>query len=382
MSKGKATEATVPVAISDPIGAINKQFGANTIVRASEAKALQVVKVSTGITALDFELGGGLAQGRLHIFSGLKSSGKSLTLYKTIAANQQASGKPAAIVLTEEWDGEWAATCGVDLDNLYLVIPVDEQDALGQYEVLVKSNKYCVVALDSAPNLLPSQALEGNVGDPIMGTPAKVFNDGMKRLALAFRPDDLTDAKTRNETLAIVIQQPRTSMQGGMPGRPAPTYMPMGAVQLFVASTIIEFRQTGRIGLNGSEEQGYGDKIFGVQISFRSTKNKTGDQYREGNFILYYKDAGSFKKGEVDNFASLLTYAFSTGVIERRGAYYFLDGQKFLGRGPVIEHIGQHPELMENITTAVVERISGFESLEEEPHGEAVTVPDEQEHPK
>ena len=56
---------------------INKKYGAGTIATASEAKALDLVRIPTGVLNVDVGFGGGLPRGRFVTIKGHFSSGKT-----------------------------------------------------------------------------------------------------------------------------------------------------------------------------------------------------------------------------------------------------------------------------------------------------------------
>ena len=67
---------------------INKKFGDNALVYASELDTTDYGRLSTGNLAIDIATGGGLKIGRVNSISGVYSSGKSLLAYHTIAYAQ------------------------------------------------------------------------------------------------------------------------------------------------------------------------------------------------------------------------------------------------------------------------------------------------------
>lgn len=89
------------LSINQALSAINKQFGAGTIMRMGDATKMEVDIISTGSLAIDLASGvGGLPRGRIAEIYGPESSGKT-TLCLSLIAEAQRSGGNAAFIDVE-----------------------------------------------------------------------------------------------------------------------------------------------------------------------------------------------------------------------------------------------------------------------------------------
>lgn len=95
MAKVKKSDASNRAGIDEKLSMdqvlakVNKAYGTGTIARSSQARALSVPRLETGIFGIDYATGGGFALGRLNGIYGLKSSGKTAVALKTIASSQR-----------------------------------------------------------------------------------------------------------------------------------------------------------------------------------------------------------------------------------------------------------------------------------------------------
>lgn len=73
----------------DAFQKLKKEHGKVFLTSASDRRVAQVFRIPTGIFPLDTKLGGGLPQGRVITFFGMKSSGKTTALTRTLASAQR-----------------------------------------------------------------------------------------------------------------------------------------------------------------------------------------------------------------------------------------------------------------------------------------------------
>lgn len=104
------------------VAALQERFGAHSVRRPGEAPP-GPDRLPTGFTLLDNALGGGLPRGRLTEVVGAPTSGVA-TLVLKIAAQAQAAGEMVVwLDLEQTFDPDYAARCGVVLEQLLLVRP-------------------------------------------------------------------------------------------------------------------------------------------------------------------------------------------------------------------------------------------------------------------
>ncbi|MEW5988658.1 MAG: ATPase domain-containing protein, partial [Chloroflexota bacterium] len=106
------------------IDELTKRFGEGTILKLGDAHHLQVESIPTGSLSLDIALGvGGLPRGRVVEVFGPESAGKTTLCQHVIAEAQKRGGLCAFIDMEHALDPQYAAKCGVDVNNLYVSQP-------------------------------------------------------------------------------------------------------------------------------------------------------------------------------------------------------------------------------------------------------------------
>jgi hypothetical protein len=106
----------------------------------------------------------------------------------------------------------------------------------------------------------------------------------------------------------------------------------------------------------------------GVELHFRTEKNKTFPPLKAGSFSLFNQDVPQLgrKKGEVDNFEQMVEYGSQIGAIAKGGAWYDLEKDygadfrnpdekngKFQGLESVIAFLKNDPKKAEKIREKV-----------------------------
>src|SRR5574341_594481 len=153
-------------ALEVAVGDLRKRFGDGAIMKLGESTHLQVDVIPTGSLALDIALGvGGIPRGRVTEIYGPEASGKTTLCQHIIAEAQRGGGVAAFIDVEHALDPNYAARCGVDIDNLYISQPDTGEQALEIAEALVRSGAVDVIVIDSVAALVPRAEIEGEMGD-------------------------------------------------------------------------------------------------------------------------------------------------------------------------------------------------------------------------
>jgi recombination protein RecA len=144
------------------ISALQDRWGVQAIRQASETAA--VPHLPTGFALLDKALGlGGLPLGRISEISGVPTSGMATITLKTIAGAQAAGGTAVYVDLNRTFDPDYAARCGLALNQLLLVRPYDTRQGLLILQDFVLGGGMRVLVFDtSLPSITepgPAQAL-------------------------------------------------------------------------------------------------------------------------------------------------------------------------------------------------------------------------------
>ncbi len=322
------------------VGEILKRYGEGSIMKLGEAQSMLTTDaVPTGSLSLDIALGvGGVPRGRITEIFGPESSGKTTICQHIVAEAQRRGGVGAYIDMEHALDPNYAAKCGVDIDNLLVSQPDTGEQALEITETLVRSGGVDVVVIDSVAALVPRAEIEGDMGDPTMGGHARLMSQALRKLSGAIN---------QTKTTVVFTNQLRQKI-GVMFGNPETTTG--GQALKFYASVRLDVRRIQAIKV--------GAEIIGNRTRVKVVKNKVAPPFRTAEFDIMYNE-GISKSGDV------LDLATQFEIIQKRGAFFsYGDARLGQGRENAKEYIRQNPELMAEIETVIRQKaLSGEVAL-------------------
>ena len=317
---------------------LNKRFGEGSIMRLGDAQHMRVESIPTGSLSLDIALGvGGVPRGRVIEIYGPESSGKTTLCQHIIAESQKRGGICAFVDMEHALDPNYAAKCGVDIDNLYVSQPDTGEQALEIAEALIRSGTMDVVVVDSVAALVPRAEIEGEMGDSHMGLQARLMSQALRKLSGVIK---------QTNTIVIFTNQLRMKI-GVMFGNPETTSG--GNALKFYASVRLDIRRTQSIKA--------GADVVGNRTKVKVKKNKVAPPFTECEFDIMYNQ-GISKTGDV------LDLATEYEIVDKRGAY-FRYGETLLGQGRENAKIflDENPGIMLELEN-LVRQAAGLPALE------------------
>ena len=234
-----------------------------------------------------------------------ESSGKTTLCQHIIAESQKRGGICAFVDMEHALDPNYAAKCGVDIDNLYVSQPDTGEQALEIAEALIRSGTMDVVVVDSVAALVPRAEIEGEMGDAHVGLQARLMSQALRKLSGVIK---------QTNTIVIFTNQLRMKI-GVMFGNPETTSG--GNALKFYASVRLDIRRTQSIKA--------GADVVGNRTKVKVKKNKVAPPFTECEFDIMYNQ-GISKTGDV------LDLATEYEIVDKRGAY-FRYGETLLGQG-------------------------------------------------
>jgi recombination protein RecA len=310
---------------------IEKQYGKGSIMKLGEGYSGKVESFSTGSPSLDIALGGGIPKGRVIEIYGPESSGKTTLSLHAIAEIQKQGGTAAFIDAEHALDPTYARRIGVDTDNLLLSQPDNGEQALEITETLVRSNAVDLIVVDSVAALVPRAEIEGDMGDSHMGLQARLMSQALRKL---------TGVISRSKATVIFINQIRMKI-GVMFGNPETT----------TGGNALKFYSSVRMDIRRISQIKQGDDIIGNRTRVKVVKNKVAPPFRQAEFdILYNK--GISRSGDI------LDLGVKYELIEKAGAWFTYDGQKFSGRDSMRTYLEENSDKMDRLTVAVQEVVA------------------------
>ncbi|MCB2209707.1 recombinase RecA [bacterium] len=309
---------------------ITKRYGEGSIMRLGQAKHLAVDAIPTGSLSLDIALGvGGIPRARITEIYGPEASGKTTVCQHIVAEAQKLGGTAAFIDMEHALDPVYAAKCGVNVDELLISQPDMGEQALEITETLVRSGAVDIVVVDSVAALVPRSEIEGDMGDPTMGTQARLMSQAMRKLSGAIN---------QTRTAVIFTNQLRHKI-GVMFGNPETTTG--GNALKFYASVRLDVRRIQSIKV--------GSEIIGNRVRVRVVKNKVAAPFRTAEFDIMYNE-GISKMGDI------LDLGAEMDIIEKHGSWYsYGDIRLGQGRENAKEFLQQDEQLAEEIEKKVRE---------------------------
>jgi recombination protein RecA len=321
MDREKALEAA--------ISQIERGFGKGSIMRLGQnEKAVEVEAISTGSLGLDIALGiGGLPRGRVVEIYGPESSGKTTLALHVVAEAQKRGGICGFIDAEHALDTVYARKLGVDLENLLISQPDTGEQALEITDTLVRSGAIDVLVIDSVAALTPKAELEGEMGDQLPGSQARLMSQALRKL---------TGSISKSRCMVIFINQIRMKI-GVMFGSPETTSG--GNALKFYASVRLDIRRIGAI-----KER---EEVVGNQTRVKVVKNKVAPPFKQIEFDIMYGE-GISKTGE------LVDLGVKAGIVEKSGAWFSFDSERIgQGRENAKTYLKEHPETAERIERAI-----------------------------
>ncbi len=304
---------------------ITKDFGKGAIMRLGDASAaMNISAIPTGALSLDIALGvGGIPRGRITEIYGPESAGKSTLAQHIIAEAQKLGGTAAYIDVEHALDPEYAANCGININELLISQPDTGEQALEICEALVRSAAVDIIVVDSVAALVPRAEIEGDMGDSLPGLQARLMSQAMRKL---------TSSVSRTNTALVFINQLREKI-GVIFGSPETT--PGGRALKFYSSVRIDIRRV--------ESLKDGQTFIGNRVRCKVVKNKVAPPFRQAEFdIMFTADQHG-----INHWGDVIDLAAEHEIVKKLGAFYsYGDTRIGQGRTNAITYLREHADTM------------------------------------
>lgn len=333
---------------SDLIKKVKRKYGASSLMKAKDERVRRVERIPTGVFFLDIGLGGGVPIGRVNIFWGHKSTGKTAICLKTVANAQRLCmncytpspceckkpREPVVVYVDVEgtFDNSWAGTLGVDCDNLIMSQPEFAEKALDMTEAHLRSGDVDLVVLDSLAFLTPAKEIEESTGKALQAEQARVVGRAIRKFNAAL--NYCGEAYGRRPTI-LFVNQVRHKI-GVMFGSPETT--PAGFAPGF-AATVEVHTSGGKYEMDDTT-----GKALWVDMKFKIEKNKASAAKMEGEWRLILADSETKKAGDVADEAMLVDVAQKLGLITGAGSSWDCFGENYRGKSKIVERVLTDPE--------------------------------------
>ena len=297
---------------------------------------------------LNRALNGGFPYGRQVLVWGNKSSGKSSFCLQLIAQAQQ-EGKSCAWIDAEmTYSPEWATKLGVDSSSLIHSTARTKNDMVDVGTDLMKAG-IDIIVVDSISALLPAIYFEKDSTDLKQLENTKQIGAEARDMTNAVKMLNYSNNQVK-PTLLILISQARNNI-GAMYVSQQPTG---GMATKFYSSTIVKLFSSESDNQAIKGKIYVGDKIIeekiGRKVRWDVQFSKTSPAFQTGEYDFYFRgsDLG------VDSVADLVDTSEMLGFIERGGAWYTVEGERYQGREKLILGVKENLDIQQ----ALIEKVS------------------------
>ena len=157
-------------------------------------------------------------------------------------------------------DPDYAASLGVNIDELLLSQPDTGEQGLAIADALVTSGAVDIIVIDSVAALVPRAEIDGEMGDAHVGLQARLMSQALRKLS---------GNVNKTKTICFFINQLREKV-GIMFGNPETT--PGGRALKFYSTVRLEVRKAELI-KNGSD-------VIGSRAKIKVVKNKVAPPFK------------------------------------------------------------------------------------------------------
>ena len=292
---------------------INKSLGDGTVVMASDI--IIPDRITTGSLALDACLGGGFTVNQWHEVLGEPSAGKTTTVAKALAKNQELDPNFIGLWVAAEWfDRGHAEMCGVDLDR---VIVVNENIMERAYGVVLKALKeqWCdFIVIDSLPAMTPGDEAEAAMEEATVALGARLTNKFFRKQGSAGKR--AMDNSERPCTCILINQwRDKIGIQWG-----DPRTSPGGHQKEYAAVTRLDLRRDDwlEVGPKGNKVR------IGQTIKARTMKNKTFPPQKVATYDFYFETSPGYPQaGSYDTFKEIVGLGVVYDVVHQGGGGWY-----------------------------------------------------------
>lgn len=307
----------------------------------------QIERIPTGSLVLDRITGGGFALGRHYEIFGTENSGKSHTVYRTMALSQERGNLCAIVDPEHSFDNERFEFLGGIPRDLLTFHPDNAEDAVAVMMLLAKHARdqaLEVITIDSVASLVPTEEMIRDPRDEDRLAPqARMMSRALRRITAVNKKTLFLWTNQERENVGVRFGNPRTT--------------PGGRALRYYATGRLEFRRGAKI--MGKREVVRNGKLVETEVAtgrwtqVRVEKDKSTRPNREGSFVFDYD------MKTIDPTWEIISLGLEDGLIERTGnTFTYTDLEERNWSGPEKKFRGylrDNSELSEELVTVIQE---------------------------
>lgn len=329
------------------VNELNKKFGDNAVQVGIPKDRSVIKRIPTGSISLDIALGGGIPEGRFIEISGNESSTKTTQTCHIVREAQKLGYVVAFLDVEGTSDFDYFKQLGVDVDSLIYARPDSMEEATECMLQLQRSGEVNFGVIDSIASMTPNKEAESKMDETVrMGIPQQLLGEFFRKWQ-ANNNRLCREGKTPFTLIGINQLREKIGAYGD------PEYTPGGNAKKFFSSVNLRLRKGDWI----TEGKGDNKEVVGQVVKFKIEKNKTYKRMQTGEFDFYFSDNNSADVRSLynDNFKEIVLCAVEWGVIERRGAWFYYNENKYQGIDNLIADFKKNPKLVGDIKKQVID---------------------------
>jgi len=244
---------------------------------------------------------------------------------------------------------DYLRKCGIIINDLLVGDPEDTEEGIEYARDVIKSKEVDIVIWDSLQAALPRYVKDREADQATMGVEARQNGLLMRHVCSAFAATDLLDESEAYKAALFITSQVRAKM-GYMSGYD--TYSGGNAIQHHIAIAL-ELKREHFLKENGEEAE-FKQSFYGQRIRIRADKNKLSSPGGVYHLNYYFKQGNKFPVG-IDHINELVELALISGYIEKKGAWYYINNEKFHGMVNLLNHYYSNFNEMKDLYNAAKE---------------------------
>ena len=286
--------------------------------------------IPTPSVGLNRALGGGLNTGATHLFWGTPSVGKTTMCFRIIAEAQKLGYRPVIIDSESSYNDAYAAKCGIDIDDVVIIQSTVVEDIMKNLiGYLTDDKEKHIFLFDSLSNIIKEEFYDKPEGGKAMGLQSRSQGYLLQKLVNYLH-------KERNIMLFVAHQTVDLS------GMFAVTKAKMGNTVHHNMHNIVKLF----LSMSKSEMEREENNMITSQRAIW-TVEKTKQIPTIGATGYYYVLP---QEGQIDQGREIIDIAIEMDIIQRKGAWYSYEENKWNGMGAI--------ELTDKQTKEILKRIN------------------------
>lgn len=290
--------------------------------------------ISTGSIQLNRAMGiNGTPLGKIVEIFGPEGSGKSTITLHQMAEYQKAFPLKKVALFDYEhcFDKGYAVNLGVDVDNLLIYQPDNQESGYDMLIALVENEIVSCVVLDSQTAAMPKAIIQGDVGDATIGLQARINSKFCGKVKGLLDIHGVT---------LFSISQTRANIGGMVPGD---------------------------VSTGGNAWKFYAD----VRWKIWKLNDKANEANKTTVDVIKNKLANPFGQAKItiqwgkgfDKISEIVDYACEFDIIQKGGAWFTFREEKLQGMDKVKEFLNDNPEVLEFIEKEVMNKLNNLENV-------------------